>query len=112
MFKSPRCGAKAKSTGEPCQCPAMANGRCKLHGGKSTGPRTKEGKDRQRRAVTKHGLYAGLNQPDYGEAAGPRWPGHIKGRRELFKRLGVKARPRGAIPPRDRTTGQFRPGSL
>ena len=23
--------------GTPCQCPAMANGRCKLHGGKSTG---------------------------------------------------------------------------
>lgn len=35
-----RCGAKAKSTGKPCQCPAMANGRCRLHGGKSTGAPT------------------------------------------------------------------------
>lgn len=33
----PRCGAHARTTGQPCRCPAMANGRCKLHGGKSLG---------------------------------------------------------------------------
>ncbi len=112
MGKAPRCGAKAKSTGEPCQGPAMANGRCRLHGGLSTGPKTEEGKAKVRVAATKHGMYAGPDHPDFGEAAGPRWPGHAKGRRELFKRLGFKARPRGAIPPRDRATGQFRPESL
>lgn len=31
----PRCGAKAKSTGEPCRLAAMTNGRCQLHGGKT-----------------------------------------------------------------------------
>jgi len=31
------CGAKAKRTGRPCRQPAMKNGRCRLHGGKSTG---------------------------------------------------------------------------
>jgi hypothetical protein len=31
------CGAKSKRTGKPCQQPAMANGRCRFHGGKSTG---------------------------------------------------------------------------
>lgn len=31
----PKCGATAKSTGEPCQRIAMANGRCHLHGGKT-----------------------------------------------------------------------------
>ncbi|WP_332716091.1 hypothetical protein [Pelagibacterium mangrovi] len=36
----PRCGAKAKSTGQPCQRFAMANGRCDVHGG-----RTPKGKD-------------------------------------------------------------------
>jgi hypothetical protein len=33
----PRCRAHARTTGQPCRCPAMANGRCKLHGGKSPG---------------------------------------------------------------------------
>ncbi|MDD5276675.1 MAG: HGGxSTG domain-containing protein [Methylovulum sp.] len=37
---SPRCGAKARSTGKGCLCPAMPNGRCRLHGGKSTGAPT------------------------------------------------------------------------
>jgi len=36
----------------------MANGRCRLHGGKSTGPRTPEGLERMRRAKTKHGSYS------------------------------------------------------
>ena len=31
----PRCGAYARSSGRPCLQPAMANGRCHFHGGKS-----------------------------------------------------------------------------
>lgn len=52
----PRCGAHARSTGQPCQAPCWvrADGtiapRCKLHGGKSTGPKTQAGKDRSERA--------------------------------------------------------------
>ena len=42
-----QCGAYARSTGAPCRAKAMANGRCKLHGGMSTGPTTLVG----RRAV-------------------------------------------------------------
>ena len=42
---APRCGARSKRTGKPCQGAAMPNGRCKLHGGKRTGPRTMEGLD-------------------------------------------------------------------
>ena len=38
-----RCGAKTRR-GTPCKRPAnKRNGRCRLHGGASTGPRTKEG---------------------------------------------------------------------
>ena len=37
---APRCGARRKANGEPCCAPAMANGRCYVHGGPSTGPRT------------------------------------------------------------------------
>ena len=33
----PRCGAHCRTTGEPCKNPAMKNGRCRMHGGKSTG---------------------------------------------------------------------------
>jgi hypothetical protein len=55
--KAPRCGAKTRR-GTSCQCPAMKNGRCRLHGGLSTGPKTPEGIERIRRAVTKHGRYA------------------------------------------------------
>lgn len=37
-----RCGARTRR-GTPCQGPAIANGRCRMHGGPSTGPRTPEG---------------------------------------------------------------------
>ena len=40
----PRCGAHARSTGEPCKAKAMGNGRCRNHGGMSTGAKTEEGK--------------------------------------------------------------------
>ena len=36
MLESHRCGAKTR-TGMPCRSPAMPNGRCRMHGGKSTG---------------------------------------------------------------------------
>jgi hypothetical protein len=29
----PRCGSKRKSDGQPCRAPALANGRCRNHGG-------------------------------------------------------------------------------
>lgn len=39
------CGAKAKSTGDPCKSAQLyRNGRCKFHGGLSTGPKSAEGK--------------------------------------------------------------------
>ena len=44
MRKNTKCGAYARSTGNPCQAKAMPNGRCKLHGGMSTGPKTTEGR--------------------------------------------------------------------
>ena len=45
MFKpKKKCGAHARTTGAPCKAKALPNGRCKLHGGLSTGPRSAEGK--------------------------------------------------------------------
>src|SRR5690625_453343 len=55
MAKQPharkRCGAKTRS-GKPCKNGAMANGRCRMHGGKSTGP------PKQNKNSFKHGLFA------------------------------------------------------
>jgi len=55
---APRCGARSKRTGKPCRAAAMPNGRCKVHGGKRTGPRTPEGLERSKRARWKHGYYS------------------------------------------------------
>jgi hypothetical protein len=47
-----RCGAYARSTGKPCSAPGTGRGgRCKLHGGMSTGPRTEEGLKRLEEAM-------------------------------------------------------------
>jgi len=54
---APRCGARTRK-GQVCRAPAMANGRCRMHGGTSTGPRTTEGLARSRRARWKHGFYS------------------------------------------------------
>jgi hypothetical protein len=53
----PRRGAQTRS-GAKCKAPAMSNGRCRMHGGKSTGPRTPGGLERMRRANTRHGIYS------------------------------------------------------
>lgn len=56
LRKAPRCGAKTRA-GTPCQCPAMANGRCRVHGGLSTGAKTAAGIARISAAVLKNGRY-------------------------------------------------------
>lgn len=43
--KLAKCGAKTRA-GTPCRCKPRENGRCKFHGGASTGPRTKAGRKR------------------------------------------------------------------
>ncbi len=51
-----RCGARNRA-GNPCGNKPLPNGRCRFHGGLSTGPRTAEGIERIRTARTKHGAY-------------------------------------------------------
>ena len=48
-----RCRAHARSTGKPCVAKAMANGRCKNHGGMCTGAKTPEGRARISAAQTR-----------------------------------------------------------
>jgi hypothetical protein len=52
-----RCGAKTRR-GPPCQRPAnLRNGKCRLHGGASSGPRTKEGRAKIAAANLKTGEF-------------------------------------------------------
>ena len=54
--RCPNCGGLLSLEFKP---PAMrGKKRCRLHGGKSTGPRTAEGIERIRRARTVHGRYS------------------------------------------------------
>lgn len=114
LFSSPRCGAKARSTGKPCKKAALkGKKRCQLHGGRSTGPRTEAGKRKSRMGPTKHGHYAGPNNPVNGEAAGPLWRGHnvtSQATRDALKALGIKTARKAPGPrkyDRDRM-GRFR----
>ena len=51
-----RCKAQSSRTKMQCSKPALkGKAVCQFHGGLSTGPRTKEGKDRIRAAHWKHG---------------------------------------------------------
>jgi len=53
----PRCGARTRA-GCPCRAPAIHGKlRCRMHGGRSTGPRTPEGRARIAAAHTIHGDY-------------------------------------------------------
>ena len=53
-----RCAAKSKRSGEQCKKPAIRGKKvCDFHGGRSSGPKTQAGKDRQRAAVLKSGYY-------------------------------------------------------
>jgi hypothetical protein len=56
LSQAPRCGAKTRA-GTACLCPAMANGRCRLHGGLSTGAKTEAGIARISAAVFKNGRH-------------------------------------------------------
>jgi len=53
-----RCTAKSKRSKERCQRWALwGKTICHMHGGRSTGPKTKAGKERARKAVLKQGKY-------------------------------------------------------
>ena len=91
------CGAYARSTGESCRAKALTNGRCKNHGGMSTGPKTPEGRkaiaeaSRQRMALggrirALKGFYRWL------EGGGREMLSRLAKSREMRKRWAKKRR--------------------
>lgn len=79
------CGAYARSTKKPCMCKALNNGRCRLHGGLSTGPKTPEGKARMSEA-TKHRMANG--QAELAKDGFQRWL--TNGGRERLSHLAIR----------------------
>ena len=77
MHTAPRCGARTRSGGTCCAPVVRGKRRCRIHGGKSTGPRTPEGQERSRRARWKHGRYY---REDQEAARETRWndPGYVE----------------------------------
>ena len=69
---APRCEAKTRR-GTLCQGPAMPNGRCRMHGRPSTGPRTKEGLERSRKANWKTGKYSAKSKTMRKALRAARW---------------------------------------
>lgn len=64
MHLSPRCGARTRA-GTPCRSTAMANGRCRMHGGKSPGAQIGNSNAR------KHGRYTAGAVAERRELAAP-----------------------------------------
>ena len=55
-IRCPRCQAKSKRTKQQCRSPAIRGKRvCRIHGGKSTGPKTQQGRNLCGAARTIHG---------------------------------------------------------
>jgi hypothetical protein len=79
------CGAYARSTEAPCRAKGLANGRCRNHGGLSTGPKTPEGKSRIAEA-TKHRMAGG--QLELAREGFQRWLND--GGRERLSRLAIR----------------------
>jgi len=55
-IRCPRCQAQSKRTKQQCRSPAIRGKRvCRIHGGRSTGPRTQQGRNVCGAARTIHG---------------------------------------------------------
>ena len=65
-----RCSARSKRTKLRCGAPAMKGKHvCATHGGKSTGPRTEQGKANSAKANLKNGKYTKQAQTEHSEAS-------------------------------------------
>ena len=65
-----RCSAQSKRTKLRCGAPAMKGKRvCRTHGGKSTGPKTEQGKANSAKVNLKHSKYTKQAQTEHSEAS-------------------------------------------
>jgi len=65
-----RCSARSKRHARRCLAPAMRDKKvCRTHGGKSTGPKTEQGKANSAKANLKHGQYTKQAQAERSKAS-------------------------------------------
>lgn len=90
-----RCGAKSKRTGNQCAAPAMVGKFvCKTHGGRSTGPKTAEGRAGCAAAKTIHGHDTRQARRDLSEGLI-----HLRALEDLARLLGMISGPRSPGRP-------------
>jgi len=98
FLAAPRCGARSRA-GCACRQPAMRNGRCRFHGGKSTGARTAEGRARCARARRTHGFYSAETVALRRVATTM-----LRRNRDLLAALRGSPAGHGVLPPKSRST--------
>lgn len=90
-----RCRAKSKRTGNQCGAPAMAGKFvCAAHGGRSTGPKTAEGRARCAAAKTVHGNDTRQARRELSEGLA-----HLRALKDLARVLGMIDGPRSPGRP-------------
>ncbi len=90
-----RCGAKSKRTGNQCGAPAMAGKFvCVTHGGRSTGPKTAEGRARCAAAKTIHGHDTRQARRELSEELM-----HLRALEDLARLIGIISGPRSLGRP-------------
>ena len=112
FLAAPRCGACTRA-GTACRQPAMKNGRCRFHGGKSTGPRTAAGLARSRAARLVHGAdREGLRALRSAAASTARHLAWLTPRRQFLAGYGVHPTNRlSRLRPAARAGGAAWPGA-
>jgi len=88
-----RCTARSSRTGLQCGRPALKTSRtqkCQFHGGRSTGPKTAEGKARIAALHTEHGRETRAKRAERSEASA-----HLSKLEDAAYLLGMMTGPRG-----------------
>jgi hypothetical protein len=90
-----RCRAKSKRTGNQCKAPAISGKFvCKTHGGRSTGPKTAEGRARCAAAKTIHGNDTRQARQELSEGLT-----HLRALEDLARHIGMIEGPRSPGRP-------------
>lgn len=91
-IKCRRCLARSTRTGQQCQRPALRlsqTQKCQFHGGRSTGAKTDEGRQRIANAHYRHGEYSKASRQAYSQASA-----HLRRLEESMYVLGITTAPR------------------